>query len=264
MVLDVVRPLCQFVATLPDYARSTKKISASALKAREVILAAKDPVKLLFQDLPIAIGIGAVGLDGSDHAEKPKQYARALKTHLDELRHAYDALLTRIAACLSEELGAFGDLRELRPILSKRARSISLLAAEPTLKSMCVRFSDDGLADQAWLESFGSFLTSQPPARWRDSDEDAFRRELHAHSQRFKNLESMLVTKGTATHGAAAFKLTVTRSDGHEAEEVVFVDPSYSRDVDHLVLAIEQTLGKNRSVALAALSQVAWATLERK
>jgi hypothetical protein len=264
MVLDVVRPLCQFVATLPDYARNTKKISASAQRAREVILAAKDPVRLLFQDLPIAIGIGAVGLDGTDHSEKPKQYAQALKSQLDELRHAYDALLTRMSDSLSEELGAVGVLREIRPTISKRAQSIALLAAEPTLKSMCVRFSDDGQADQAWLESFGSFLTSQPPARWRDSDEDAFRRELHTHSQRFKNLESMLVSKGKATPGAAAYKLTVTRSDGHEAEEVVFVDPSRSGDVDHLVLEIEQTLGKNRSVALAALSRVAWAALERK
>jgi hypothetical protein len=264
LVLDVVRPLCQFVAALPDYARNTKNISPEALKAREAILAAKDPVKLLFHDLPIAVGIGAVDTDGSRHAEKPKQYARALKKHLDELRHAYDRLLARMGVSLAEELGSTGELREIRSMLSRRAQSIALMAAEPTLKSMCVRFSDDNLADQAWLESFGSFLTSQPPARWRDGDEDAFRRELHAQSQRFKNLESMLLTKGKANRGDAAFKLTVTRSDGHEAEEVVFVDPSCSQDVDQLVTRIEQGLGNNRSVALAALSRVAWATLERK
>ncbi len=264
MVLDVVRPLCQFVANLPDYARNTKGVSAQSIKAREVILAAKDPVRLLFRDLPDSIGIGAVELDEAGNAEKPKRYANALKQYLDELRHAYDGLLQRMIVSLSEELGASGDLRQVRQVLAQRAATIALLAEEPMLKSMCLRFSDRGLADKAWLESLGSFLTSQPPGRWRDTDEDAYRRELHTLAQRFKNLESMLITKGNTLHGSAAFKLTVTRSDGHEAQEVIFVDPMRSREVTSLVSAIEQVLGKNRNVALAALSQVTWATLEGK
>jgi hypothetical protein len=264
MVLDVVRPLCQFVANLPDFARNTKNLSAYSIRAREVILAAKDPVKLLFHDLPEAIGVGAVVHGGGDSTEKPRRYADALKNILDELRHAYDGLLERMISTLSEELGASGDLPKVRHALARRAQTVTLLAAEPTLKSMCVRFSDHGLMDQAWLESFGSFLASQPPARWRDNDEDAYRRELHSLAQRFKNLESMLITKGSTNRGSAAYKLTVTRSDGHEAEEVVFVDPSHIDEVDLVVSAIEQVLGKNRNVTLAALSKVTWATLERK
>jgi hypothetical protein len=264
MVLDVVRPLCQFVANLPDYARNTKTVSAQSIKAREVILAAKDPVRLLFRDLPDSIGIGAVELDGTGNAEKPKRYAIALKQYLDELRHAYDGLLQRMVVSLSEELGASGDLHKVRQVLAQRAAAIALLAEEPMLKAMCLRFSDSGLVDKAWLESLGSFLTSQPPGRWRDTDEDAYRRELHTLAQRFKNFESMLITKGSAVHGSAAFKLTVTRNDGHEAQEVIFVDPMRSREVTSLVSALEQLLGKNRNVALAALSQVTWATLEGK
>jgi len=264
LVLDVVRPLCQFVANLPDYARNTKSVSAQSIKAREVILAAKDPVRLLFRDLPDSIGIGAIELDERGNAEKPKRYANALKQYLDELRHAYDGLLERMIVSLSEELGTSGDLHKVRQNLAQRAAAIALLAEEPMLKAMCLRFSDHGLADQAWLESLGSFLASQPPARWRDADEDAYRRELHTLAQRFKNLESMLVTKGNAAPGSAAFKLTVTRSDGHEAQEVVFLDPMRSTEVTSLVSAIEQVLGKNRTIALAALSQVTWSTLEGK
>jgi len=264
MVLDVVRPLCQFVANLPDYARNTKRVSVEAIKAREVILAAKDPVKLLFRDLPSAIGIDAVGFDEAGNGEKPKRYAKTLKKHLDELRHAYDSLLLRMTEALSEELGASGDLPQVRQVLAKRAETIALLASEPKLKALCLRFSDSGLTDNAWLESLGSFLTSQPPARWRDAEEDAYRRELHTLAQRFKNLESMAFTKGTTTRGSAAFKVSVTRSDGHEAQEVVFVDPGRSVEVTSLAAEIAKMLGKNRNVALAALSQVTWATLEKK
>jgi hypothetical protein len=264
MVLDVVRPLCQFVANLPDYARNTKRVSPESIKAREVILAAKDPVKLLFRDLPNSIGIDAVGFNESDHGEKPKRYAKALKKYLDELRHAYDGLLLRMIASLSEETGTNGDLHQVRQSLAKRAETVALLAGEPTLKALCLRFSDGGLADNAWLESLGSFLTSQPPARWRDAEEDAYRRELHTLVQRFKNLEAMAFSKGSASRGSAAFKVSVTRSDGHEAQEVVFVDPARTDEVISLASKIEKVLGKSRSLALAALSEVTWARLEKK
>jgi len=264
MVLDVVRPLCQFVANLPDYARNTKRISAEASKVREAILAAKDPVKLLFRDLPEAIGVEAVGPDDATQGERPRRYAKTLKRYLDELRHAYDALQTRMVSSLTEELGIGGDLRQVRQALEKRAQPIVLLAGEPKLKTLCLRFSDAGLSDNAWLESLGSYLTSQPPAKWRDAEEDAYRRELHLLTQRFKNLESMVFAKGRTLRGSAAFKVVVTRNDGHEAQEVVFVDPARSSEVAALVEQIKKTLGKNRNVALAALSQVTWATLEKK
>lgn len=264
MVLDVVRPLCQFVANLPDYARNTKRVSTEAIKAREVILAAKDPVKLLFRDLPGSIGIDAIGLDGAGHGEKPKHYAKALKKHLDELRHAYDGLLLRMIDSLSEELAVSGDLAHVRHALTQRAETIVLLAGEPKLKALCLRFSDKGLSDSAWVESLGSFLTSQPPTRWRDADEESYRRELHTLTQRFKNLESMVFASGRSTRGSAAFKVSVTRSDGHEAQEVVFVDQTRASEVTSLAAEIEKILGKNRNVALAALSQVTWSTLEKK
>jgi hypothetical protein len=264
MVLDVVRPLCQFVAALPDYARNTKRMSAESIKAREIILAAKDPVKLLFRDLPDSIGVQAVNLNSSAHGEKPRLYAKALKKHLDELRHAYDELLGRLTMMLADEFGISGDLPSIRGALAKRAEPLVLSAGEPKLKTLCLRFSDAGLADKAWLESLGSFLTSQPPTRWRDADEDSFRRELNLLAQRFKNLESISFEKGRNSRAAATYKVTVTRSDGHESQEVVFVDPSRATDVTKLVVEIEKVLGKNRSVALAALSQVTWAALEKK
>jgi hypothetical protein len=67
-LLDVVRPLCVFVAQLPSYVHSTKKLSPAALAVRDRILAAREPVKLLFNDLPQACRFEtfAVGVDSKN------------------------------------------------------------------------------------------------------------------------------------------------------------------------------------------------------
>jgi hypothetical protein len=55
-LLDVVRPLCVFVAQLPAYVLNTKKLSTSALTVRDIILDAREPARLLFTNLPKACG----------------------------------------------------------------------------------------------------------------------------------------------------------------------------------------------------------------
>ena len=58
-LLEVVQPLCQFAAQLPDYTRRTNSLSKVALNVREALLSAREPVTLLFSDLPQACGFPA-------------------------------------------------------------------------------------------------------------------------------------------------------------------------------------------------------------
>lgn len=87
-ILDVVRPLCQFVARLPDYARNTRRLSSVALAVRAAILAAKEPVKLLFQDLPLACNMEPFPMTGPSSHSAAKQFAARLRSAIDELRAA--------------------------------------------------------------------------------------------------------------------------------------------------------------------------------
>src|ERR1043166_9080538 len=84
-LLDVVKPLCEFVAQLPDYVIRTKRLSKTALAVRDTILNAREPAKLIFTSLPNACGFDSF---------VPKQIATnhipgfvaALKIAIDELR----------------------------------------------------------------------------------------------------------------------------------------------------------------------------------
>jgi len=263
MVLDVVRPLCTFVASLPDYVRSTRRLSPEALHIREAILAAREPVTLLFKELPMACGLDPFPVGGGVPERRARVFSKQLKLHLDELRRAFESLLERMRAVVREEFDTVGAFEHVRVKLARRAESVVVLATEPALRALSLRLGDAALAEGPWLESLGSLLALQPPARWGDAEEDAFRRELHASAARFKALESIAFESAQAETFAEAFRLSLTKSDGSEVQEVVFVEKERVLDVDALAIEIQRLIGHDRALGMAALSRVVWSALKR-
>lgn len=262
-LLDVVRPLCLFVARLPDYVRNTRRLSNEARAVRDVILAAREPVKVLFHDLPVACGMKPFPLDGNVAPAKALEFANQLKAHLAALRTAYDDLLHRMRADIAETFGLSGVFQNVRVNLASRARPLIVCATEPRVKALCLRLSDTSLSDDAWLESLGNLLSLQPPSRWRDDDEDTFARELSALAVRFKNLESIAFAQRHGDDFAEAFRVSLTRNDGSEAQEVVFVEKVQLSNVDAMAKEIEDIIRRDRQLGIAALSRVVWSKLNK-
>src|SRR4030095_3619520 len=87
-LLDVVRSLCQFVAQLPEYVRNTKRLSTTALAVRNVILDSREPVRLVFHDLPVSCEFKKFEIDRRTSAKEAQHFVLKLKESLDELRAA--------------------------------------------------------------------------------------------------------------------------------------------------------------------------------
>jgi hypothetical protein len=261
-VLDIVKPLCVFVAGLPDYVRNTTRLSPEAKKVRDTILSAKEPAIFLFRDLPSACGRQPFSANGHASHNETRGFAKDLKTHLDELRGAFDRLLDRIRQAVREEFNIEGNFTDVRRQLAVRAKSIVLQVTEPRLKALCLRLMDELLQEDAWLESLGSLLAMQPPTQWKDAEEDAFRRELHTLSSRFRSLESIAFSKPTGDEFASAFRLSIIKSDGTEVQQVVFVDKDRMNDVNELANEIQCLVDRNKAIGMAALSRVAWSSLK--
>jgi hypothetical protein len=263
LILDVVKPLCVFVAELPDYVRNTRRLSTDAMHVRGAILAAQEPVTFLFRELPIACGLEPFPVDGSVSRERARTFSNRLKGYLDELRGGFDVLLERLRAGVREEFDTDGPFDQVRERLANRAEQILLLASEPRLKALCLRLADAKLAEGPWLESLGSLLALQPPMRWKDAEEDTFRRELHVLATRFKSLESIAFEHAHVNDTAEAFRLSLTKGDGSEVQQVVFVEKATLVEVNALASEIEKLVERNRVVGVAALSRVVWSTLSK-
>lgn len=264
LVLDVVRPLCVFVASLPEYARNTQRLSPITQRVRATILSSQDPVQLLFTDLPKACGFEPFIQKSVDDVSHARAFANTLKDSIEEMRSAFGDLLERLRKALAAELAVTGDLVAIRSLIKGRAEAVTLHANEPRLKAFSLRLTDSALVGDSWLESLGSMLATQPPVKWRDAEEDSFNRELSLISQRFRDLEAISFKDPKRGHTQEAYKLALTRQDGFESQEVIFVDQERVREVENITEKIRKLIGSDRSVALAALSRATWQALEDK
>ena len=262
-VLDVVRPLCLFVAGLPEYVRNTTRLPDQALRVRQAILVSREPINLLFQDLPRACGMNPFPVDGDCSYDEAHQFSNRLRTSLEDLRSSVPALLDRLRRCISDAFDLNGRFDEVRTTLAARAKSILVLATESRLKAFCLRCTDLTSPDDPWIESIGSLLALQPPTRWHDSNEDTFERELADVAVRFRNLESITFGQNGFEQFAEAFKVSLTRSDGTEANQVVYLHKGQLNAVEAAAEQIQQIVDQNRTVGVAALSRAVWAVLRR-
>jgi hypothetical protein len=223
-LLDVVRPLLQFVARLPDHARRTRALTVQTAAVRSVLLRVQDPTALVFTDLPKACGLEPFSATGPLHESQLEAFITAMASAVLELRSAYPALLSRLTTALSSALEASGPLEALQAVLSHRAARLGDNVVEPELKAFILRLSDTGLAAKAWLESIASFLARKPPERWAESDEREFHHRLKLLGRRFARVQATLSEAGeplAVAKGESAYRMVITGADGQEINEIV-------------------------------------------
>lgn len=261
-LLDVVKPLCVFVAQLPVYVHNTKKLSSTALAVRDTILAAREPSKLLFGDLPKACSFEPFAANAVASKEV-QSFVRALKTALDELRAAFPEMQQRLRNALREAFELPGSFQQFRSALARRAEQVVLAVEEPKLRAFCLRLMDDNLPESDWLESLGSFLALKPPTRWHDAEEDMFVLELTLLATRFHRVESIVFVDGKPSTSRIGIRLAITQANGTEHEQVIHFAPDEEDRLRELQQQFESLLAQDKRLGLAAASRAIWSKLEK-
>lgn len=261
-VLDVVRPLCVFAAQLPQYTHKTKRLSATALAVRSVLLSAREPATLLFRELPVACGVTVITADSSP--EIVERLIDTLKEALSELRQAYMALQGEMKASLAGYFGASDSFNEAREQLSVRAKNILTSITEPRLKAFCLRLADSGLAEAEWLDSLGSFVCSIPPQKWTDMDSEKFTQELGGLVAKFRRVESITFENRRRAKSQVAVRVAITHSDGSEVEDVIFVSKNEESEIARVEAAVTRILEQSKRVGLAGVARAFWNILSQE
>lgn len=190
--LEVGRALVRLAFSLPPWARRTHRISKPATAIRDLLLKAKDPERLLFVDLPHAVG--AV----------PADLGAGLKGPLKELIDAYPTMLTDVDAHLVQALDASpSDYADL----SERAAIIAHATGDLRLDGFAARLQQrDG--SRASIEGILSLAANKPPRDWTDIDIDAAKVAVTELAMAFRRAE-MLVKVDGRTPGREAFAVVI-------------------------------------------------------
>lgn len=266
-VLQVVRPLLRFAGQLPQYALKTKRLPEETKAVRDALLNAREPTALVFDSLPRACGYEPFTNETHRTAKAKKEVAAflsQLRRALDALRSSYPELLTRLSTYVKTAFGSNESvsISTLRSELAQRATAALVTVREPQLKGLCLRFADEALTEQAWLEALGSYVCSKPPKIWFDSDESRFVDEFTLLVERFHRAESLGFGKSTEAN-TRAVRVSLTRLDGSHVDQVVAASTA---DLER-VAALEDRLAEllrheQQRVGLVAISRLMWKAME--
>ena len=267
-LLHVVRGLVRFVTSLTPYARRTLRISQRARDVREVLLRAREPAKLVFDDLPVACGHDPIRVDSTANRKAVDDFAAALQAGLREIGDAYAALLARARGALAQHLSLPSDPVELASELTDRAGRIGDAAVDPMLRSFVLRAADRALAPEDLLASLFTQLANKPPPEWTDADDDQFAVRLAHVARAFRSAESLVIGADGAADGQALLRLAVARLGRAEQERVLPLRAADESRVGALRDRILDTVGRkgsaaapDRDQALAALALAAEALI---
>jgi len=266
-VLDIVRPLCVFIAELPEYTRSTQKLSMEARAVRDTILKAREPAILLFKELPLALDFEpfASEHDSKLSLERIQEFVIKLKAALDELKVAYPLLKDRIRKKLADVFDiskSSASFQALRDSLSGRCEGILINIRDIDLKAFCLRLIDCHLPESDWLESVGSYVATTPPLRWKDENETIFEEKLKPLVQKLLRVESVNFSLGKNEAGGTAMRVAITARDGSERDKVVRLSPDEEQEAKATEVEIGKLLKSNDRISITAMSRVIWRIME--
>jgi len=245
-VLAVAKPLFQFVRKLPTYTLKTKRLSPEAHNVLQMLQQAQEPDELLFTSLPQACGLPPIDTgEADDDGTTAKILRKKLVQALQEIQTAYDRLLSESKSRLHDAFGVRSDETNLRKDLGVRAGYLVGQCVERTLRSFTLAAVDEMKTDAEWLEALVMIVADKPAESWTDEDVTGFEIKLSDLARRFKNLEAL--QKEVAAKGSQGFearKITVTRPDGEETNQMVWFDNEQKDRIECLLEEILGTLSK--------------------
>lgn len=170
---DVLRTLYRWYLELPSYTLQTRSIPKSSRALLTAMSKAAEPVSLLKEALPNAIG---VKLGAKPTQDQRDRLEHALKTQVNAIDGALPGLMRRIQQICASSFGlrANASLSALREHIGKLCALAGPMPNEPDVSALKLRTDDVQRSDTQWLDSVANLIASKPPGAWEDDMLPAF------------------------------------------------------------------------------------------
>ena len=253
--LDVARGLVAIHDRLPPWVGRTQRLSRNAKRIRQLFKQAKDPNRLIFDDIPKVLD----DAQGVGEEETTQRIASQVREGLMELRQAYPAMLNRMRETLLADLQVPHASPSMLAELRDRAENIRELGGDHRLEAFIVRLARFEGHDED-MESLAGMAVNKPPRNWVDPDIDRAAVELAEMAQRFVRAESFARVKGRRDkrHAMAVVVGMEGRPTPVHAEfEVTDMDRSEVKSlIERMDTALQKSGEVRRNIILAALAEL--------
>lgn len=196
--VPVVRALFRTVKALPDFAWNTHQLSPETLAIRDAFNNAKSPERLLFVDLPSALGIPGFSARLSKDGEIDK-FFQCLNRSLQEWAAAFPRVLEHVREELLRACGAPKGENGWN-LLRQQAVRLENRITEPQLLSVVRRIAQAS-AGLTGVESVCALIVSRHPSSWSDVEVEGFSDSVRPIGELFREALNSLRNQGSLASG---------------------------------------------------------------
>lgn len=262
-VVQLVKPLAQFIGGLPDYTQKTRSsdLSIKTKKVRDAFKFAKSPETLIFEDIPKALGYEQELTKDNPNLEGLSQ---SLQGCLKELKDCYPNMLNQQIKMLLEafHLDSDNELEDLRRKVTGRYEGLDQHTVDVDgLKAFIKRLTKRQGDDDSWLENVLMFLGQKPTKKWTDTDCSEVDVKLSDYAKRILDLEALRVHYDRSRKNMdGEFDVILLKSlkkGGEPIDEVVAIDRKRKDAIQDCKALLREALEKHSDeLQLAALAEV--------
>ena len=191
--IESIKPFLTFYRQLPAYAQRTRNLPAAAIRLRESITTAKDPLAAFFETFPGALGFNLLELQRDSTTRE--RYVQVLQDNISLIRQAYSALLLRLEQFISSEVvGKAADFEKYQRLLQERFRGLEPHRVPAELRVFQERIMSKLDDREAWLNSMANALLRKSLKEFEDADERIFQDRFQQRIHELDNLCEMTKT----------------------------------------------------------------------
>ncbi len=223
-LLKIVSPLIQFMEGLPEYTRFTRNISIPAQRLRASVLNAREPIDLLFREIPEALGIEPISQNVFPGDVWKSHLRDKLQETLIELDTAFQKLNGKIQDTLMKAFNfkseSENSLNAFHKSIKNRVEPIFSHCADPELKPILASIISHSSDDAEWIRGIAGRIVKKPVDVWRDGDFEPFQATIYDIANRVESL-ILLIGSGLKAYNDEIFVFSFMRPDGKMSRRVI-------------------------------------------
>jgi len=220
-LLKIVAPLVQFMTALPDYTRFTRSLSSNAQKLRGAVLNSREPMDLLFRDIPDALQMPPFDDKNATASWKTDLHQR-LQNALIELNDAFDVLNKSVRETLIHALGngQANVFSKFRNMVQTRASKLVGACRNRDLKTVLNVMKNSTSSDEEWMRGIAGIISKKSVDSWRDSDVEPWNAAIYEIADRLDSFET-IVAGGIGIKNSKRLVISLTQGDGETERRIV-------------------------------------------
>ncbi len=187
-LIQTIKPFLVFYKQLPEYTKQTKALSRNALRLRDSIAKAKEPVETFFEDFPQALGFN--NLDLKKNEELLPDFIKYFKEAIRELRTCYVDYIGTIENLIIQEIGLNDKtFVEYKKVIINRYKQIKSNLLRDKKKVFLNRLRSPIEDKTAWIDSLVQVIMSKKLEKIKDTEKNILSERL---IDTFRELDNLI------------------------------------------------------------------------